>query len=316
MVGALGMYLLVRDLTGARDRFSGPAFVAGLAFAFAPYRIATVPHLQVLSSHWMPYVLLGLHRYFARHNSDGLLVAGAALWAQNLSSGYYMLFFGPFVGMFAVVEIAVHRAWKRLDVWRDLLITGVVSLAATLPFALPYLERTRGTRRALSEVIWFSADLKAWLTASPLLNVWGNLQALMKAEGLLFPGVTVVVLAVVGLIRGWRHSSTGVLFGGAALVTSFWLALGPQIQLDTQPTGFPALYRLLWEYVSRFQRRPCSRSIRDGDGAFTGAPRRRGSRRAEASLGTLRLCRCWRPDRRRGGRAAAPDQRRVDERAR
>ena len=49
VVGALGMYLLVRDLTGRRDRFSGAAFVAGLAFAFAPYRIATLPHLQVLS---------------------------------------------------------------------------------------------------------------------------------------------------------------------------------------------------------------------------------------------------------------------------
>jgi hypothetical protein len=252
VVGALGMYLLVRELTGQRDRFSGAAFVAGLAFAFAPYRVATLPHLQVLSSQWMPYVLLGLHRYFRSQSSDGLVGAGAALWAQNLSSGYYMLFFGPFVALYALVEIAVKRAWRRFSVWRDLALLAAVSLAATLPFALPYLERTRGSRRTLTEVILFSADLEAWLTASPLMNVWGGLQTLPKAEGFLFPGVTVVVLAFLALVRGRRSSSAGTMFGGAALVLSFWLALGPQIQLDTQPVAFPALYRPLWEFVPGF----------------------------------------------------------------
>jgi len=252
VLGALGMYLLVHDLTDQGSGFNPAAFVAGLAFAFAPYRIATLPHLQVLSSQWMPYVLLGLHRYFRHRSTDALVGAGAALWAQNLSSGYYMLFFGPFVGLFALVEMAVHHAWRRLAVWRDLLVTAVASLAATLPFALPYLERTRGTRRALTEVTWFSADLEAWLTASPLLNIWGNLQALAKSEGFLFPGVTVVVLALVGVFRGWRTSRVAAAFGVAALVLSFWLALGPQIQLDTQPVHFPSLYLLFWEYVPGF----------------------------------------------------------------
>ena len=39
------------------------AFLAGLAFGFAPYRFGTLPHLQVLSSMWMPFVLLGFHRF-------------------------------------------------------------------------------------------------------------------------------------------------------------------------------------------------------------------------------------------------------------
>ena len=80
VLSAFGMYLLVRDLTGR----PGAAVVAGLAFGFAPYRIATLAHLQVLSSHWMPFVLLGLRRYVATGNSNALLGAGAALWAQNL----------------------------------------------------------------------------------------------------------------------------------------------------------------------------------------------------------------------------------------
>ena len=61
VLSGLGMYLLVRELTGNPLA----AFVAGLLFAFAPYRLAQSSHLQVLSSQWMPFVLYGMRRYFA-----------------------------------------------------------------------------------------------------------------------------------------------------------------------------------------------------------------------------------------------------------
>jgi hypothetical protein len=252
VLSGLGMYLLVRELTGREVA----GFVAGLAFAFAPYRVATMPHLQVLSSQWMPFVLFGLRRYFSSGNTDGLLWAGAALWAQNLSSGYYMVFFGPFAALYALVEIGTRGWWRRLTVWRDLIVSAGVALAATLPFVMPYLIRQRGARRPMFEVVWYSADLMGWLTASPLLHVWGRLQTFVKAEGFLFPGVTVMVLVGVGIWQSTRIREQGTrviaIFGVAALVLSFWLALGPQIQIETQPVNFPALYRLAWEYLPGF----------------------------------------------------------------
>ena len=57
-LSGFGMFLLGRELTGS----DAAGFVAGLAFAFAPYRMSNIPHLQVLSSAWMPFVLFGLHR--------------------------------------------------------------------------------------------------------------------------------------------------------------------------------------------------------------------------------------------------------------
>ena len=56
------MYLLVRDLLGEQDRFSGAAFVAGLIFAFVPFRIAQVAHIQSVNSQWMPLALYGFRR--------------------------------------------------------------------------------------------------------------------------------------------------------------------------------------------------------------------------------------------------------------
>lgn len=258
VIGAYGMYLLVRDLTGR----PGAAYVAGLAFAFAPYRVAAMPHLQVLSSQWMPFVLLGLRRYFRSGNSDALLGAGAALWAQNLSSGYYLVFFSPFVAVFALVEMTSRGLIRNWRTWRDILVTGLVSLAATMPFVAPYLGRGRASRRPLFEVDMYSADLLSWVTASPLLHVWGRLQTLVKAEGFLFPGVTVLGLALWGLIdtlrtrRANRPDRQGArvvaVFGGIAVVLSFWLSLGPLVEIRTEGTSFPALYRWAWEYLPGF----------------------------------------------------------------
>ncbi len=88
-LAGLGMFLLGRELTGS----AAAGLVAGLAFAFAPYRIANIPHLQVLSSAWMPFVLFGLHRHFATGRLGPLAGAAAAWLVQNLSCGYYLLFF-------------------------------------------------------------------------------------------------------------------------------------------------------------------------------------------------------------------------------
>ncbi len=57
-LAGLGMYLLVLHWTGRHQA----AFLAGLAFAFAPYRLAAIAHLQLLSVQWLPFSLLALDR--------------------------------------------------------------------------------------------------------------------------------------------------------------------------------------------------------------------------------------------------------------
>src|SRR5690606_23301604 len=69
VLSAFGAFLLVRDLTGDWRA----AFVAGLVYGFLPYRIAQITHVQVLSSQWMPFVLLGLHRYIAHRSTRALV---------------------------------------------------------------------------------------------------------------------------------------------------------------------------------------------------------------------------------------------------
>src|SRR5258708_21997153 len=51
VLSGLGAYLLVRDLTGEPLA----AFLAGLAFAFTPFRVEQLAHIEVLSGQWMPF---------------------------------------------------------------------------------------------------------------------------------------------------------------------------------------------------------------------------------------------------------------------
>src|SRR5262245_53258020 len=72
-LSGLGMFLFVRELSGS----ARVGFVAGLFYAFLPYRLGQFPHIQTISSQWMPFALYGLRRYFDRGSS--LALAGAVL---------------------------------------------------------------------------------------------------------------------------------------------------------------------------------------------------------------------------------------------
>jgi hypothetical protein len=205
-LAGFGMFLLGRELTGS----AAAGLVAGLAFAFAPYRIANIPHLQVLSSAWMPFVLFGLHRHFATGQLRPLAGAAAAWLVQNLSCGYYLLFFTPVVFLYIAWELTRRRMWSDR---KALMRTGIaiaIVLAATAPFLLPYVELRRlgFSPRSLAETRRFSADVYAYFTADPNLRLWGSVaQAWPRAEGLLFPGLTIVVLAALGIGR-WNEEKT------------------------------------------------------------------------------------------------------------
>jgi hypothetical protein len=208
VLSALGMYLLARELT--RDAYA--AWVAGACYGFALLRLPQLTHLQVLSAQWMPFVLFGLRRYFVSLRADPLGWAAVALVLQNLSCGYYLVFFAPVVVLYCVYEIADRGLWRRWRTWVALAVAASAVTLATWPFLTPYLWlRARGfPPRPIWEVQQFSADVLAALTASSANRAWGWLQAYPRAEGELFAGLVTLLLAglaIVGAARELGRSS-------------------------------------------------------------------------------------------------------------
>lgn len=201
VLSGLGMFLLVRDLTGRPLA----AFVAGLAFAFAPYRIDQFPHLQVLSAQWMPFALYGFRRYFETGRRRALFGGATAWLAQNLSCGYYVMFFSPFVAAYVVYEMAARRRLADWATWRAIVVAGFVVTLLTLPFLTPYLEvRRSGVGvRSIDEITLFAADVHGFATSTERSWLWGErLAAFPKPEGQAFPGIAILLLALAGIAGG------------------------------------------------------------------------------------------------------------------
>jgi hypothetical protein len=209
VLSGLGMFLFVREITGSPRA----GLAAGLIYAFAPYRVPQFSHLQVLSSQWMPFVLYGLRRYFVTRRITPLVGAGAALIAQNLSNGYFLLFFAPFVLAYALFEIATRKLWTDTHVWLALSATAAAVAALAVPFLLPYLEvrQLELGPRSLNEVKVYSADVLAYWTSPAESRLWGTLiRRYPRTEGELFPTMTALLLAAaamaVSVSDAWRQS--------------------------------------------------------------------------------------------------------------
>lgn len=217
-LAAIAMFALVRRLTGS----GAAAFVAGLAFAFAPYRMATLSHIQILSAWWAPLALLGLHEFVSGRLKPAptdidwrgghlqvarwrwLALYGAGWMLQGAANSYALIFFSVLIGLWVVWFVIAPRRW------RDLAAIAAATAIASLPL-IPLLARyatvhaEHGFERTLDEMHVFSADLGGVLCAPATLGVWGWVRVACRGEGEIFPGVAIAALSVVALLLVLRR---------------------------------------------------------------------------------------------------------------
>ncbi len=238
----VGATLLAREL-GAR---SSAAVVAGVAFAYAPWRMTHNGHLNILSIGGVALSVFLLLRGY-RRASARLIVGGWAAAAWQLSIGFAMgLFFAyllMLLGLLAVVWWlrAGRPALGRTTVAGSAAGLLLFLLAAGL-LARPYLritERYPEAQRTISSVDFFSPPPRSLLAAPGEGRVWGGRTKSIRdelpfsPEQALFPGLLVVALAAAGLgttrvSRSWRAGLA------AGIVVSTLLALGTRVGL-TRP---------------------------------------------------------------------------------
>lgn len=200
---ALGAYFLAFTLTRSHDA----SFVAGLAFAFAPYRLAQLPHIQVLMSFWTPVCLAALHRYDKDATTKALprrsfcgggwaVLAAASWYMQAMSNGYFFFFLSLLIALWLAWFVPGRWSVKQLA---RLAGPFLGALLLFVPVLLGYshiLTDIYGLRRGHEAVAMYSADIASLLQASADLWLWGWVRVAGKPESELFPGPTLAVLAV------------------------------------------------------------------------------------------------------------------------
>lgn len=232
-LSGVAMYALVFWLT----RSVTAGVVAGIAFAFSPFRAVHLSHLQTLWTFGIPLALLGLHMYFGGGRGKALVLFAAGWLLTIFGSMYYAVFLG--------VYVACWLAWfgsRRQDLTRVAVVCGV-GVITSLPI-LPFILRSRaiqtslGLSRTLDEIRGFSADVAGFLQSSPLAPVANMWTSTGGSEGSLFPGFLVLGLCAAGVWLALRQHRASA--GRPLLVTKVAFALG---------LGFLAAagYAALWE---------------------------------------------------------------------
>jgi len=259
VLAGVGMYLLARSLWGRADA----AWVAAIAFACAPYRVAQTSHLQTLMSGWMPIGLWALHRYFGTRSRRALAVFAVAFILQALSNGYYLYFFAVPVVVVVLAELGRRAVrfdggtagWlRRLRIpLVELSVAAVAILAVLAPVAAAYIRvRERmGLHRVVDEIQGFSAVLGDYLRRPGDLWLWQRALKTGEGEREMFPGLVVTVLAVVALATSWRprpDDDAGAATGRRAIAWLYAVILGLAVWMSLGP-GSIGLYRLLLDVV-------------------------------------------------------------------
>ena len=252
-----GAYLLAREL-GAPP---WAALVAGAAFAYAPWRLEQGGHLHVISSGGIPIALALLLRGY-RRQSGGLILGGWAVAAWQLSLGFSLGL--PLVYLLALLALIAAVIWWRAGrpaPTRRVVITTLAggALLAVVGFVLsrPYLrvlDAYPESERSANLISYYSPPLKAFLAAPETSLIWGSVTAPVRAgidavaEKTLFPGLAILLLALVGL--GWRGypKTLRIGLGLAALATAI-LSLG----FAAEGIGSWLPYRWLFEVLPGWQ---------------------------------------------------------------
>lgn len=197
-MAGLGAYALTFTLTKRRDA----ALIAALAFAFNPYRIAQLPHIQIQWSCWMPLALAALHNYIDRDKrSLTPLVLFGVCWTLNgFTNGYVLVYFPVLVGIWV---LWFSRSFKQMI---SIAAAAAIASLPIVPMLLGYIkwQHFYGFAREISEIRLFSADLFAIFAAAPRAWLPAMWALPPGPEGELYPGLAILGLAIAGVFISVR----------------------------------------------------------------------------------------------------------------
>lgn len=216
-------FVLSRTWTGATDA----AWVAAIAFAFAPYHWAHVPHLQLQLGFGIPASFYFLERWVRGGRWTSCVALGVAVAATFASSGYYGVFLVTALPLVGFAELGRAPARERTLVGGRLVAGALSAAFLTLPLLLPYARKLKeGNLRTVEAAAQFSAGWAEYSSSFSRLHGF-----LPEHPEPLFPGFAVLGLSLWALVR-WKPRTflpEGLLLALALLGLA--LSAGPKLGL-------------------------------------------------------------------------------------
>ncbi len=210
-----GMYLLVTWLTD--NRWAG--LVAGLFFAVAPFRMSHITQLNLLSTHWIPFIFLAAARLVRSNRRSDLALLLIFTNLQFWSVINYATIVAIGLAVWIAIWLFVYRKGLSLSLFVRLTLFGLVTLALNWPILNLYQQVSQRMEvvRTLGDAAVFGASIENYLVPiansllyGRLLHLPTHLEYLSTRGGSVasaFVGVGVLVLALIGLVIFFRSKT-------------------------------------------------------------------------------------------------------------
>lgn len=201
--------VLGRVVTGSM----AAGLVAGVFYAFLPYRFHHATHISYVWSGWLPLLLASLIWYARAPSWKRGLAVGAAFFMNGLTCLHWLAFGSV---AFAVTAVFAGLGARRLfdrRWWLPLVASTALATALLLPTLIPYrtVAHLYGMERSWAEAEPFSGRWSDWLMPpreNGLYGSWSPVER-FEAEHPLFPGFGVLLLTVSALVFCRREDFAG-----------------------------------------------------------------------------------------------------------
>ncbi len=189
-----GAFRLGRTLTGS----TGVGWIAGVAFAFVPFRFSMLSHVLYLFSPWIPLVFEALVLFTRERNRKRALYLGIAFFMSGLTCITWFTFSLVPLAACAVVLLTRYGIWRDAAFWRRGIVAVGSASVLLLPFLLPYqfAAKLYGFRRSIDEVKDGSAGPLSWLAVERRNRIWRGLGDGLQLRFKFFPGLLPILLSL------------------------------------------------------------------------------------------------------------------------
>jgi hypothetical protein len=216
----IGMYSLARYLW----RNDAAAILAGVIFAFAPYRFGHIMHMELQWTMWMPWAFWAMQRTIETGRVTFGLLTGLFIALQIGSSIYYGIFLVILIAAVGTIQFVRAAPAIRRRAAGAFAAGAVLAIGVAAVYSKPYRE-ARGSVgvRDVGEIRMHSATPAAYADVSHG-NVFYGSAHWGTPELALFPGYLALAAAAAGLVLA--RPSAVVASYLAGLLLAFDLSLG------------------------------------------------------------------------------------------
>ncbi|PWT89023.1 MAG: hypothetical protein C5B55_12075 [Blastocatellia bacterium] len=199
-----GSFRLTRTLTNS----SGAAWIAGVVFAFIPYRFQLLSHLHYLFAGWIPLLVEALAMFIHVRSWKRATWVGVAFLMNGLTCITWLLL--TLLPLTLSVLLLVVRHWREANNRQLFRVVPILFVAALLlvPFLWPYYKVTQLYHFSwpVTELARYSAGWSDWFSCYPRTKIWQSFGAsLPGTTDRLFPGLLPLLLSLPALL--WVNNS-------------------------------------------------------------------------------------------------------------